>query len=80
MGYVNNRVCHIRLLHAIETGQWPVCCQIDAALLLVVHIPQHASINFPYVAPLLTYTQLPYLIQIMHVLITVSSISLYTCA
>ena len=77
MGYGNNRVCHIRLVHAIEMGQWPMCCQIDAALLLVVHIPQHTSINFLYVVPLLTYTQLPYLIQIMHVLI---SFSLYTCA
>ena len=47
-----------------------MCCQVDAASLLVVHIPQHSSIAFLYGA---TYTQLPYLIQIMLVLITVCS-------
>ena len=57
-----------------------MCCQIDAALLLVVHIPQHSSVAFLYVAPLLTYTQWLYLIQIMHVLITVISTSMCTCA
>ena len=57
IGYDKNRVCHERLVHAIEMGQRFTCCQIDAALLLVVHIPQHSSIAFLYVAPLLTYTQ-----------------------
>ena len=63
-------MCH-RRLHAIEMGQRSTC-QRDATLLLVVHIPQHNSITFLYVAPLLMYTQLPSLIQFMHVLITVS--------
>ena len=57
IGYDKNRVCHGRLVHAIEMGQRFTCCQIDVALLLVVHIPQHSSIAFLYVAPLLTYTQ-----------------------
>ena len=67
-------------MYAIKTGQRSMCCQIDTALLLVVHIPQHSSIALLYVAPLLTYTQLPCLIQIMHVLITVSGTSMCTCA
>ena len=55
IGYGKNRVCH-------RMGQRSMCCQIDAALLLVVHIPQHSSTALLYVAPSLTYTQLPYLI------------------
>ena len=65
-------------MHAIEMGQKFTYCQIDAALLLVVHIPQHSSITFLYVAPLLNVFS--YLIQIMHVLITVRSTSMCTCA
>ena len=38
-------------------------CQTDTTLLLVVHISQNSLIVFIlYVAPLLTYTQFPYLI------------------
>ena len=51
-GYGNNRVCHIRLVQAIETVH---VLSDDAALLLVVHILQHGSIDFPYVAPLLNF-------------------------
>lgn len=43
------------------------------------YISQHISKAFLYVPPLLTYTQLPYLIQIMHVLTTVSSTSVCAC-
>ena len=39
----------------------------------------NSSIAFLYVTPLLTYTQLPYLIQIMYVLITISITSMYAC-
>ena len=70
-GYGKNRVCHRRLVHATERGQRSTCCQVDAALLLVVHIPQHSSIALLYVVPLLIYTQLFCLIQIIYVLITV---------
>ena len=38
IGYGKNRVCHRRPVHAIETGQRSTCCQIDAALLLVVPV------------------------------------------
>ena len=38
------------------------------------------NIAFLYIAPLLCYTQLPYLIQIMYVFIAVSGTSLCTCA
>ena len=79
IGYVKNRVHHRRIVHAIKTGQRSMCCQVDAALLLVVHIPQHSSIALLYVTPLLTYTQsLP---NTNHVLfITVSGTSMCTCA
>ena len=43
------------------------------------NISQHSSVAFLYVAPILTYNQVPYLIQIMHVLITVSSTSMCAC-
>ena len=64
---------HKKPVHAIQMEQNFMCCQVDAALLIVVRIPQHGTIDFLYVGPLLTYTQLPYLILIIHVLITVSS-------
>ena len=38
IGYGKNRVCHRRLVHAIEMGQQSMCCQIDAAFLLVLVI------------------------------------------
>ena len=49
VGYDKNRVCHRRLLNAIEMGQRSICCQIDAA-------GSPCSIAFLYVAPLLTNT------------------------
>ena len=67
-------------MHTIETGQRSTY-QIDAALqlLLVVRNPKHSSVASQYIASLLTYTQPPYLIQMMHVLITVSGTSVCTC-
>ena len=48
-------VCHKMLMHAIEMGQHSMCCQLDTALLLVVHIPKQFN-RFIYVAPSLIYT------------------------
>ena len=56
IGYDKNRLWHGRVVHAIEMGQRFMYYRLDAALLLVVHIPQHSSIAFLYVALLLTYT------------------------
>ena len=58
-------------------GKRSTCCHIDTTLLLVVHVPQHSSVALLYVAPLLTYTELRYLIQIMNVLIKVSDTAMW---
>ena len=66
-------------VHVLSHRDSMIYLEVDAASLLLPALL--SSVTFLYVASILTYNQVPYLyiIQIMHVLITVSSTSMCAC-